>query len=1099
MKFSAVLSNNFLDILKTQIDGIGLGLKEGKRQLVIVPMQYNLFLTKLILDRLSLQATIGIDIMSIDKLASQLMPDFKPISMLDEALIIEDLVFKHSDELVCFVDTLKSVAFASQLARTINTLEACNVSPDDLDKAYKKVNNVSLKSKLTDITLIYRYYLDELKAKSSVDMQGFKQKLASAIEQGEYSNCDVHFCMFDNFDLIEYSIIQSFILQANSVSIGVLSAGDGQPNAELYSNSILENLKNIASNLDTTLDIKQSENDCGEVSKHILNNLLAVQNSVYRLENSDTIRIYEAGNPRLEIEWVALDILQKIKAGARYRDFAIGVTDIETYAPMIKKIFEDFGLSFWIDTKFAFENTEAGKLVQALLDLVASDMEVSAVYRVLNNALVSISNENRELYKNVTTHYGLTKETLRTVQKPNCEDKDFDCYLKLNEGLLKPIFDFVDKMHTAHTLNEYVNNLKDMFDILQVEEQLENLASTATMQGDLERANIARQSYTKLIEALDSIVNVMGNMSVSIAEFKKIWQNCISSVSIAPLPRSVDCVCVGDYEKSVFGSVEYLYLVGAIEGNLPRSVGDVELISDNDKVELSEVSVRIIPLVREINALSRLNMIERLGHFEKGLIITYPRNSADGEAVPANMVGALQKIFIYNDAKLPIINLNYYLTDDNAFGGRHNRLATLYVNKDTMLRGYIERIGNGQKDGITKALATCIEENEPNILAKLEQWRTIRTTVPRLTRANELFFAQGKAGVTQIEKFFDCPYAHFLNYGIKLKEKKSSHIEALDTGNILHGVLEKFGILLKNKGIQDEASIEKIVREIFDNVIKSPQFAHLVLGGKNQARLEALYTEAVRACGAVNYQLSHSKYKVCYVEAKFGTDGFVPVPTIAIINTGKTIKINGKIDRADICGNRLRIVDYKTSKNSADFKLLNFYMGKKIQLFYYLAVILEYLKMQPGGAFYLPVHNEYFEGDVESKYSSYCMSGVPLDDAVDILCQDDQLSLEHPKSDIVRIGLSTSKENVANDKIVMSNKVKADEKTFGYLLKYAKDVLEGAINDIANGVIAPAHLSKSCEYCKYREICGSGVTTKDCERSEDWSVESAKVFEFEEE
>ena len=62
MKFSAVLSNNFLDILKTQIDGIGLGLKEGKRQLVIVPMQYNLFLTKLILDRLSLQATIGIDI-----------------------------------------------------------------------------------------------------------------------------------------------------------------------------------------------------------------------------------------------------------------------------------------------------------------------------------------------------------------------------------------------------------------------------------------------------------------------------------------------------------------------------------------------------------------------------------------------------------------------------------------------------------------------------------------------------------------------------------------------------------------------------------------------------------------------------------------------------------------------------------------------------------------------------------------------------------------------------------------------------------------------------------------------------------------------------
>ena len=53
------------------------------------------------------------------------------------------------------------------------------------------------------------------------------------------------------------------------------------------------------------------------------------------------------------------------------------------------------------------------------------------------------------------------------------------------------------------------------------------------------------------------------------------------------------------------------------------------------------------------------------------------------------------------------------------------------------------------------------------------------------------------------------------------------------------------------------------------------------------------------------------------------------MPEIAIINTNRRVKVSGKIDRADIFNNRLRIIDYKTSKYSADFKLLNFYLGKK--------------------------------------------------------------------------------------------------------------------------------------------------------------------------
>lgn len=51
--------------------------------------------------------------------------------------------------------------------------------------------------------------------------------------------------------------------------------------------------------------------------------------------------------------------------------------------------------------------------------------------------------------------------------------------------------------------------------------------------------------------------------------------------------------------------------------------------------------------------------------------------------------------------------------------------------------------------------------------------------------------------VSRLEQFAACAYAHFLRYGMKLKEQEEFAFEAVDMGNLYHGVLE---ILRKTKG-----------------------------------------------------------------------------------------------------------------------------------------------------------------------------------------------------------------------------------------------------------------------------------------------------------
>lgn len=58
--------------------------------------------------------------------------------------------------------------------------------------------------------------------------------------------------------------------------------------------------------------------------------------------------------------------------------------------------------------------------------------------------------------------------------------------------------------------------------------------------------------------------------------------------------------------------------------------------------------------------------------------------------------------------------------------------------------------------------------------------------------ARALYGTLLEGSVTRLEQFAACAYAHFLQYGLRLQERETYGLQAIDMGNVFHDALKYF-------------------------------------------------------------------------------------------------------------------------------------------------------------------------------------------------------------------------------------------------------------------------------------------------------------------
>lgn len=1085
MQVTQFVSNHMYSAIFKQIEKIGEGLKNGKEQYVLVPDRFSLNAEKLIMQKLNLVSSFDFQVLNFSRLANMVIgkTNKQVLSMLDAVMIVQFLLKKNNDKLVCFNKMPLSTSFAKVLFDTISQIKSCKITPSKLSQIVSKLKDGNLKLKMQDISLVYTLYEDYIKD-NFVDSNNKIGLLCEKLSSSEiFKNADVHFCNFTDFTAQDYDVIENTIKCANSTSITILEPKE-QNNKDIYLSKMKTVLNEICERLDVTPNVQICENNLSKDNNHICQELFALSVNKKEIKDTKSVQLFLADNIKEEVDFVAKMILKIIKDGNDYKDICINCSDINMYDKVITNLLERLDIPFWLDQNFKLENTEESRYLFSCFDCLKWGFLTSDVLKVAYNALSNLTFDEKEIFENFSKKFGIIGSMwLEKINLKN-SDENFEQFETLKKEFISPLYNLKNNFSKCKVVADFCDTTLEFIKEQNLAEKLEELSLFFEKNGNLKQSSICRQSNDKIVKILEQLKKTLKDEEVSFDEWLDMFKAGIDASEISPLPMGVNNVFVGQMLSTVFEPCKYVFVLGAIEGKLPAFIQDVGIISDSDIMELKELNLS--PTVDELNKKTVLVVQQNLTLATQSLFVTMPQN-AKTECQPSRVFEGLSQMFLQNNTNLPAVNIQKLLGDNNAFGGEKERLEFLLPTIEDFLT-FLSQNKNVDISSISTFLSKYNIEDMAKFIVSDKDVET------QIFNAKNLFFADGYTKATQVERYFACPFLHFVEYGLKLKEKEGCRVRPVDIGNILHDLVEKFAIFEKDKDLTTK-EIEDFAQKTFKNIISKKQYEHLLFGSQNKVLAKGLLGESVRVCKAIHYQNKHSKYKICFVEKNFG-DNFASMPEICVYNTDRKLKLRGKIDRVDLYDKKFRVIDYKTGKEKSKLDILDLYLGSKIQLFIYLYALKNAWKDKTAtGAYYFPIHNEFQDVKPKMPYQNYCMNGVTLKDFENFVAQDDLISYENNKSGIVGFSLnSTQKAQNAGVLEMKEDKNAVSENELCAMINYSSKVFSKALFEILQGYIQPKPLESACEYCLAKPFCPNFKNEKPYIREENFDV-TKKVFE----
>ena len=75
-----------------------------------------------------------------------------------------------------------------------------------------------------------------------------------------------------------------------------------------------------------------------------------------------------------------------------------------------------------------------------------------------------------------------------------------------------------------------------------------------------------------------------------------------------------------------------------------------------------------------------------------------------------------------------------------------------------------------------------------------------------------------RTSISKLESYKRCPFSYYLKYALKLSDRTGLKLEKLDTGTLMHDIIDDFFELLKEKNISvkeiEDDEIDKIIEDI---------------------------------------------------------------------------------------------------------------------------------------------------------------------------------------------------------------------------------------------------------------------------------------------
>ena len=779
-------------------------------------------------------------------------------------------------------------------------------------------------------------------------------------------------------------------------------------------------------------------------------------------EKQGAVRIHVARNPREEAMKAAGRVRNLVRTkGYRYRDIGVIVSNMEVYGDDLGQAFDLYEIPVFMDHKRSILLNSFVEYIRSLLNMVKDNFSYESVFRFLRTNLSGFTYGEVDELENYVIALGIRgykKWQESWIRRPKyLEEENLEI---LNHNRVR----LVEKVDTlVYVLRQRSKTVKDvtmaLYEFMVREElqlKLQRQSEAFQEAGELALAKEYSQVYRILIELFDKFVELLGDEKVTMDEYLKLLDAGLEEARVGVIPPGIDQVVVGDMQRTRLKDMKALIFVGANDTFLPGALIRSGLLTERDRDKFAIGKIHLSPGGKEKAYEQKFYLYMNLTKPSETLDIYYSKVSADGKSIrPSYLIQEMQRLFS---------GLEIEDEEKQAFSAQE---WTPKLGMQKVIRGFQD--GNAMDQEWQELYSWY--KRQPQWQYRVEElMKSGFYTRPAdgLTKevAKQLYGEHFQDSITRIERFSACAFAHFLTYGLRLRERQTYEFQPLDLGNVCHSALEYYSRKLKEEHLSwteiEEEKRQEYIDDSVEHAISDYGNSVLYSSARNEYMIERMKRLLTRTIWALTKQLEAGDFVPVAYEMRFE---------------------NGKIDRVDLCKDKdkvyVKVLDYKTGSKAFDVVAL--YHGLQLQLMVYMDAAVKMTQKHypdseviPAGVFYYRLNDPLVEKKVvgeEEEIWQKVLKELKVDGVMNL--KDETLEhLDHcqaGESAVIPVKYNKNGSLSKNSKV-------ASEQEFEVMMRHALGKVLKVHRKILSGEVAAFPYRRKqesgCDYCAYRHICG---------------------------
>lgn len=1059
----------------------------AQRYYCLVPEQFTLQTQRDFVTMHPRKGIFNIDVLSFQRLAFHVLEEVGEsgrvvLEEIGKNIVLRKLAKEHETELIVLGRNMKKLGYISEVKSLISELIQYQVTPELLEEMIKNsVKQDLLVKKLEDVQVLYRAFLEYM-GKEYVTSDQVLQVLNEVLERSEkLRDAIIVLDGFTAFNPVQLRLVQGLCKIAKKVYI----TATVDTREEVYSEPQKTELFYLSKKMIQSVTAAAKEAGvaleeiykCEKNFRHRFENredLLFLEQNLFRggkakYENAaEHIKMKCYRTAMEEITGTAVKIRNLVREnGYRFGDLAV-VLGSADYQEHIARIFNRYEIPIFMDEKRNALSHPFVEFLRAFLKMIEENFSYETVFRYLRSGFSGISAEETDALENYCLALGirgLKKYSEKWIRF--AKNQTDEALTKINEVRAK----FYDSVKAAaeilkdknETIERKCTALYEFVEKLEVEKQLTVKEEEFLAVGEAETAKEYHQIFRVIMQLLEKYVELLGKEAISLEEFSELLDAGFAEVKVGIIPSGSDRVVIGDMERTRLKDVKVIFLLGMNEGNIPKSITGGGILSQMEREFLEQHHASLAPTAKEQVYLQKFYIYYVLTKASERVYLSYPATDFHGAALrPSYLKEVMENLFKGMEAE-------------------QNQPDTFELLETTAqgLDYLTEHLTAEEKNDSELRQLMAWYEQSPQFQEHFEKlWQQLvkgeaQTSIGKAV-AKAMYGEAGAYSVTRLEKYAACAYAHFLQYGLRLKEREVYEFAAVDMGTLLHNAVELFARKV-DRGPYDwfqlkDEERESLAEESVNEVITDYRNTLLFDSARNEYMISRMHRLVKRAVWAMTEQIKKGVFVPEKLEVPF-----------YLKESG--ISLQGRIDRIDTYEEDdkvyVRVLDYKSG--AASFDLTALYNGLQLQLAVYLnaAVTLEKKDhdgktIVPAGLFYFPMKDPMISSETEmlqenldeALFKELSLEGVCNADSEIIRYMDREFE---NKSQILPISYNKDGSLSKTSKAVTTEQFEQlEEFVREKTKKLGEEIMEGKISVNPYGTVQKT----ACDYCAYNGICG---------------------------